>query len=29
MIEIRPDDPKEIDALMTRDAYLEMLKGLE
>ena len=29
MIEIRPDDPEEIDALMTRDAYLEMLKGLE
>ena len=29
MIEIRPDNPEEIDALMTRDTYLEMLKGLE
>jgi len=29
MIEIRPDDPEAIDALMTREAYLEMLKGLE
>jgi len=29
MIEIRPDNPEEIDALMTREAYLEILKGLE
>jgi glycine cleavage system H protein len=29
MIEIRPDDPQELDSLMTRDAYLEMLKGIE
>ena len=27
MIEIRPTDPSELDELMTRDAYLEMLKG--
>jgi glycine cleavage system H protein len=29
MIEIKPDDPAELDALMTRDAYLEMLEGME
>ena len=28
MIEIKPSDPGEMDALMTKDAYLEMLKGL-
>jgi len=28
MIEIRPDDLSEVDSLMTRDAYIEMLKGL-
>jgi glycine cleavage system H protein len=28
MIEVQPGDPKEIDALMDRNAYLEMLKGL-
>lgn len=27
MIEIRADDPAELDALMTREAYLETLKG--
>ena len=27
MIEIKPDDPAELNDLMTRDAYLEMLKG--
>ena len=29
MIEIRPDNPEEIDELMTSEAYLEILKGLE
>jgi len=29
IIEIKPGDPAELDALMTRDAYLEMLKGQE
>ena len=29
MIEIKPDNPAELDALMTRDAYLEILKGIE
>jgi glycine cleavage system H protein len=29
MIEIRADNPEDIDMLMKRDAYLEMLKGLE
>ena len=29
MIEIKPDNPAELDALMTRDVYLEMLKGIE
>lgn len=28
MIELQPSDPKEIDGLMTQQAYLEMLKGL-
>ncbi len=28
MIEVQPSDPKELDALMDRNAYLEMLKGL-
>jgi glycine cleavage system H protein len=28
MLEIKPSDPGEMDALMTKDAYLEMLKGL-
>ena len=28
MIDVKPDDPKQLDALMTSDAYLEMLKGL-
>jgi glycine cleavage system H protein len=28
MIDVKPDDPGELDALMTNDAYLEMLKGL-
>ena len=28
MIDVKPDDPGELDALMTSDAYLEMLKGL-
>ena len=27
MIEIKPSDPGEMDTLMTKDAYLEMLKG--
>ena len=29
MIEIKPGVPEELDALMTRDVYLEMLKGIE
>lgn len=29
MIEIKPSDPGELDALMNKDAYIEMLKGLE
>lgn len=29
MIEIKPDNPLELDALMSKDAYLEMLKGME
>ncbi len=29
MVEIKPADPAEVDDLMTKDAYLEMLKGLE
>lgn len=28
MIDVKPDDPKQLDAMMARDAYLEMLKGL-
>lgn len=28
MIEIKPADPAEMDTLMTKDAYIEMLKGL-
>jgi glycine cleavage system H protein len=28
MIDVKPDDPGELDALMASDAYLEMLKGL-
>lgn len=27
MIEVKPDDPAESDALLTRDAYFELLKG--
>ena len=29
MIEIKPSDPTEFDELMAKDAYIEMLKGLE
>lgn len=29
MIEVKPDDPADMDSLMTRDVYLEMLKGGE
>ncbi len=29
MIELKPDDLTELDTLMTSDAYLEMLKGME
>ena len=29
MIEIKPSNSAELEALITRDAYLEMLKGLE
>jgi glycine cleavage system H protein len=29
MIEIKPTNPSELDALMAKDAYTEMLKGLE
>ncbi len=28
IIEVKPDDPGELDSLMNKDAYLEMLKGL-
>ena len=28
MIEVAPSDPDELDTLMDKDAYLEMLKGL-
>ena len=28
MIDIKPKDPAELDALMSKDAYVEMLKGL-
>jgi glycine cleavage system H protein len=27
-VEVKPTDPSEMDTLMTREAYLEMLKGL-
>ncbi len=29
IIEIKPADPTEMDSLMNKDAYLEMLKGME
>ena len=29
MVLVKPDDPEEIDELMTKDDYLEMLKGIE
>jgi hypothetical protein len=29
MIEVKPDNPSELDALMSKDVYLEMLKGME
>lgn len=29
MIEVKPDNPLELDELMSKDAYLEMLKGME
>jgi glycine cleavage system H protein len=29
IIEVRPNNPSDWDALMARDAYLEMLKGIE
>lgn len=29
MIEVKPSDPSELDALMSKDAYVEMLKGAE
>jgi len=29
IIEVKPGDPTELDSLMNKDAYLEMLKGLE
>ena len=29
MIEIKPSKPSELDSLMTREDYLEMLKGIE
>ncbi len=29
MIDVKPDDPSELDAMMDRDAYLDMLKGSE
>lgn len=28
MIEVKPDDPAEMDGLMDKNAYMEMLKGL-
>ena len=28
MIDVKPEDPTQLDAMMTNDAYLEMLKGL-
>ena len=29
MLEIKPSDPSEFETLMTRDAYFELLKGIE
>lgn len=29
MIEVKPSDPSELDELMTKEAYIQMLKGLE
>ena len=29
IIVIKPDDPADLEAMMTRDQYLEMLKGLD
>ena len=29
MIEVKPSEPSELDSLMTREDYLEMLKGIE
>jgi glycine cleavage system H protein len=29
LVEIRPDDPGELEALMDKNAYMEMLKGLK
>jgi glycine cleavage system H protein len=29
MIEVKPNDPSELDDLMTKEAYIQMLKGLE
>ncbi len=29
MVDIKPSDPSELDALMDQEAYLDMLKGLE
>ncbi len=29
IIEVKPDDPSEVDQLMDHNAYLEMLKGLD
>jgi glycine cleavage system H protein len=29
MIEVKPRDPSELDDLMTKEAYIQMLKGLE
>jgi glycine cleavage system H protein len=28
MVEIKPKDPAELESLMSKDAYVEMLKGL-
>jgi glycine cleavage system H protein len=29
MIEVNPSDPSELETLMTKEAYLQMLKGLK
>lgn len=29
MVTVKPDDPNELDELMTKDDYLDMLKGIE